>query len=232
MSACFYVRFWKKTLNTPEEVMQMIVLNMGQINHAHEKIFSFSYHLVWLDATLDALANEAFTPNPIVSSKQYDLGQNIWRLFHFSAQFFFTTSETELGYYHQKVNVRVASRVAERLKTYDLRKLGNFKKIPEMLEFDGELPVVHPKAKFDVFWQKNCKNSAVKHSIEKPVLLNFVNLSPTFCPRLQLNGFKVQTVLLDHVAKYSMWTSSDGNSDGWDDDDVEEPDDGGSADEQ
>ena len=31
--------------------------------------------------------------------------------------FFFTTSETELDYYYQKVNVRVASRVDERLKT-------------------------------------------------------------------------------------------------------------------
>ena len=39
------------------------------------------------------------------------------RLFHFLAQFVFTTSEKELDYYHQKVNVRVASRVAERLKT-------------------------------------------------------------------------------------------------------------------
>ena len=54
----------------------------------------------------------------------------------------------EVGYYHQKVNVRVASRVAERLKTWDLRKLGNFKKIPEMLGFDGEFPIVRPKAKF------------------------------------------------------------------------------------
>ena len=42
---------------------------------------------------------------------------NIWRLFHFLAQCFFTTSETDLDYYHQKVSVRVASRVAERLKT-------------------------------------------------------------------------------------------------------------------
>ena len=31
--------------------------------------------------------------------------------------FFFTTSETELDYYHQKVSARVASRIAERLKT-------------------------------------------------------------------------------------------------------------------
>ena len=54
----------------------------------------------------------------------------------------------EQDYYHLKVNVRVASRVTEPLKTKDLRKLGNFKKIPEMPEFDGEYPAVHPKAKF------------------------------------------------------------------------------------
>ena len=78
---------------------------------------------------------------------KYNLEQNIWRFLHFLAEFFFTTSETELGYYHQKVNVRDVSRVTERLKTSDLRKLGNFKKIHEILGFDGEFPVVHPKAK-------------------------------------------------------------------------------------
>ena len=31
---------------------------------------------------------------------------------------------------------------------------------------------------------KNCKNSAKRHSIEKPILLNFANLSSIFCPRL------------------------------------------------
>ena len=51
--------------------------------------------------------------------------------------FLFTTRETELLYYHQKVNVWVASQVAEQLKTQDLKKLGNFKKISEMLGLDG-----------------------------------------------------------------------------------------------
>ena len=78
----------------------------------------------------------------------YNLKQNIQRLFHFLAQFVFTTNETEVDYYHQKVNVRVASRIAEQVKTQDLRKSVNFKKIPETLGFDGEYPVVHPKAKF------------------------------------------------------------------------------------
>ena len=47
-------------------------------------------------------------------------GQNICRLFHVLAQLFFTTSKTELDSYRQKVSVRVASRVAERLKTFKI----------------------------------------------------------------------------------------------------------------
>ena len=43
----------------------------------------------------------------------YNLGQNFCRLFHFLAQFLFTTNETELDYYHQKVIVRVALRASE-----------------------------------------------------------------------------------------------------------------------
>ena len=86
--------------------------------------------------------------------------------FHFLAQFVFTTSETEPHYYHQKVNIRVASRVAKWLKTYNLRKLRKFKKIPEILGLDGEYPTVHPQVEF---W---C------------VLVKSLNLPSTFCPRL------------------------------------------------
>ena len=46
-----------------------------------------------------------------------NLGQNICRLFHFLAQLSFTTSETELDYYNQKVSVRVVSLISEQLKT-------------------------------------------------------------------------------------------------------------------
>ena len=65
-----------------------------------------------------------------------------------------------------------------------LRKLGNLKKIPEILWIDGEYPAVHPIAKFWRFLVKNCEKSAVKDSTEKPILLNFVKLPSTFCPRL------------------------------------------------
>ena len=36
------------------------------------------------------------------------------------------------------------------------------------------------KANFDSCARQNCKKSTVKHSIEKPILLNFMNLSTIF----------------------------------------------------
>ena len=77
------------------------------------------------------------------------LGKCIYRLFQVLAQFIFTTSETELDYHDQKVNVRVASWVAEWLKTLDLKKLKNFKKTSEILRFDSEHPACHQKS---IFW--------------------------------------------------------------------------------
>ena len=52
-----------------------------------------------------------------------------------------------------------------------------------MLMFDGEYLAVHQKAKFWRLLVKNRKKSAVKHSMDKLILLSFVNFSATFCPR-------------------------------------------------
>ena len=49
---------------------------------------------------------------------------------------------------HQKVNITVLEGVAKRLKTQDLKKLGNLKKITKVLGFDGEYPAASPKANF------------------------------------------------------------------------------------
>ena len=46
------------------------------------------------------------------------------------------------------MSVRVVERVAERLKTQDLRKLENFKKVLGMFGFDGEYLAEHPKIRF------------------------------------------------------------------------------------
>ena len=104
----------------------------------------------------------------------HNLGQSICRLFHALAQFLFTTNKTELDFYHQKLNVRVASRVAERLR---LSKLENFKKIPEMFWFDGEYP---PKKQILTFVLEDREESAAKHFIEKAILLNYMNLPTIF----------------------------------------------------
>ena len=90
------------------------------------------------------------------------------------AQFLFNTSETELDYYHQKVNVRVTSRPDERLKIDDFRKIENFKNNPWNARVYIEYPSCNPKGN-DV--PQNQKKSAVKNSIEKPISLNFVKLS-------------------------------------------------------
>ena len=49
------------------------------------------------------------------------------------------------------MSVRVTSRVAEGLKTQDLRKLGNFKKVLGMIGFGGERLAGRPKAKIRRF---------------------------------------------------------------------------------
>ena len=51
------------------------------------------------------------------NKKSDNLTQNIFSLFQVLVQFLFTSSEKEIDYYHQKVNVRNVSRVAERFKT-------------------------------------------------------------------------------------------------------------------
>ena len=79
-----------------------------------------------------------------------NLGQNICRLFHFLAKFFFTTNETELDYYHQKLNVRVASRVSERLKNQEISR-----KILIYLDLMTGTQPATQKPNCDVFWKKS-----------------------------------------------------------------------------
>ena len=71
-----------------------------------------------------------------------------WRAFHILAQLLFTINETELNYYLQSMSLRVAEQVAEQCETQYFGKLGNFKKIPEILGFDSKYSAGHSKAKF------------------------------------------------------------------------------------
>ena len=78
--------------------------------------------------------------------------------FHILPQISFTTSETELDYYHQKVNVWVAWRIPEKRKTEDLERLVNFKRIPGMHVVDGKYPAGNLKDKICQLRWRTAKN--------------------------------------------------------------------------
>ena len=86
----------------------------------------------------------------------HHFGQNIYRFFPVLAQFLSITIETEVDYYHQKVNAQAASRISERRGTQDLCKFGNFKKIIKIL--NGDYTVGHQKYKFWHLRQRIAKN--------------------------------------------------------------------------
>ena len=83
---------------------------------------------------------------------KYSKACNFGQIFHFVTQFLFTIDETELDYYHQKVHIRVASRVAIRLKSWELRKLGNFNKSLKHLDLMATTHTSTQKPNFDFFW--------------------------------------------------------------------------------
>ena len=70
-----------------------------------------------------------FKASQCFTDKNYNQFHNILRLFDVLPNFPFITSETIGDYYLWTCYIRDASRVAERLKTYDLRKLGNIRKV-------------------------------------------------------------------------------------------------------
>ena len=59
-------------------------------------------------------------------------GHNILELYNILVKIRFTSSKTKLDIQYSKLGTRVTSRVAERLKTQDLRKLGNIRKISSL----------------------------------------------------------------------------------------------------
>ena len=97
-----------------------------------------------VDSTLQLLTVKYYRKNTPSYVSYHNAGQNICRLFHVSTQVLFTGSETELNYYYQKVNIEVASQVAERSKAQNMRKLQNFNKISEILGLGGEYPAGLP----------------------------------------------------------------------------------------
>ena len=109
-----------------------------------------------------------------------NLGQNISGLFHVLAQFLFTTSETELDYYNQVVNVRVASRVSEQLKTLGIRE---FQENSWNAWIWWQSLSSSPKSQILMFFGKKLHKTSCKTFHRKTYFANFVSFSATFCPR-------------------------------------------------
>ena len=65
-----------------------------------------------------------------------------------------------------------------------VKKLGNFKRIPEILGSNGQVLSQPPERNIFTFALQKFAKSAIQHSIEKPMLFNFADLSAIFCPRL------------------------------------------------
>lgn len=99
--------------------------------------------------------------------------QNICRFFHIFLPIPFTVSKIKPDCYHQKVNAKAAEQLKE------LRRILGIPRVPGI---DREYPVGHQKKESFTVCKKTEK--AVKHSKKKLILLNFVNLSAIFCPRL------------------------------------------------
>ena len=70
------------------------------------------------------------------------------RLFIVLQNFPFTTSETMGDYYLQTWYIRVASRVAKRIKTEILRKLGNVRKVSKPHRMIAQCPPPPPKTAY------------------------------------------------------------------------------------
>lgn len=87
-----------------------------------------------------------------------------------------TTTEVELGYYHQKVIVLRASWDASRFQTRIRKKLGNFKKIYEILGITNKCPARH-------FWQS--RKTIAKNQLLSVLQKKLFHLISRFCQTLR-----------------------------------------------
>ena len=92
----------------------------------------------------------------------YNNFHNILRLFDVLPNFPFTTSETMGEYYLYTWYIRVTSRVAKRLKTWDLRKLGNISKVSKPHRMIAQCPVPPAKMKGSLILAQNSGKTEMK----------------------------------------------------------------------
>ena len=108
----------------------------------------------------------------------YNPGHNILELYNILALIRYTTSKRKLDIQHSKLGVRVASRDAEQLKTQDLRKLGNIRKISNLV---GHIAQCLVSLQGFRLWKQQLKNKQ-KQIPNSPFPVQFYWLTP-FCSK-------------------------------------------------
>ena len=104
----------------------------------------------------------------------------------------------------QQVNIRVASRVAERIKIQDLRKLGSFNGIPEMFGNDEKVLSGPHKRQILLVALQNCEFKNLQ--IAKTYVTNFVDLSTCGESNLHRNTINWKDITLS--AKIAIWSNT------------------------
>ena len=91
-----------------------------------------------------------------INQQTYNAGHNILEHFNIFVQFQFTTNKTKLDIYYSKLDIRVASRVTERLKTQGHGKLGNTISISNLGGDIAQCPLSFQEIEL---WQWQLKNT-------------------------------------------------------------------------
>ena len=115
--------------------------------------------------------------------RAYNIGHNILASYCVSVEVWLATSKTRLDIYYSKLNIRVASGDAKRLKTYDFRNLGHDRKSPTWLRKCPVPSILPQKSNFGNSGQKLHKSRYQSFL----VLSNFawsIYFLPNICPGL------------------------------------------------
>lgn len=97
----------------------------------------------------------------------------------FTIAFSFSTNEAKENYFYQKVNLRAASQVAERLKTGP-QKIGKLYDNIRTSCKHNLVPILLQKRRNLAIVKENSNKSAIGFSTESRIFLNFANLYQMF----------------------------------------------------
>ena len=132
-----------------------------------------------------------------VHVQAYNHFHNILSLFDVLPNFPFTTSETMRDYYLETWYIQVASRVVERLRIQDPRKLGNIRRVSKPHRMIAQCPVPPPNLKLCQCQQGTLKTQKLNSSDSTLCHHENQSQSQIFCDQLSRETFFWLQLALD-----------------------------------